>query len=71
MQNDYVETFNGQFRCDGLNEHWFRSLPETRAIVAIWRQDYNERQPHSALHYHRPAEFAAHWRACPRVNDEQ
>ena len=65
-QNAYVESFNGKFRDECLNEHWFRTLPEARAIVATWRTDYNERRPHSALAYQTPAEFAAQWRGLPR-----
>ncbi len=62
-QNAYIESFNGKFRDECLNEHWFRSLVEARAIVAGWRQDYNQRRPHSALKYRTPAEFAAAFRA--------
>ena len=40
-----------------------RSLDEARAVVAAWRQDYNQHRPHSALGYQSPAEFAAVWRA--------
>ena len=71
-QNAYVESFNGKFRDECLNEHWFRTLPEARAIVAAdWRTDYNERRPHSALAYQTPAEFAAQWRARPAFDTEQ
>jgi putative transposase len=63
IQNAYVESFNGKFRDECLNEHWFRSLSEARAIVGAWRTDYNQRRPHSALEYQTPAEFAAAWRA--------
>lgn len=70
-QNAYVESFNGKFRDECLNEHWFRTLPEARAIVASWRADYNERRPHSALGYQTPAEFAAQWRARPTPDTEQ
>jgi putative transposase len=62
-QNAYVESFNGKFRDECLNEHWFRSLAEARAIVSTWRQDYNQARPHSALGYQTPAEFAAAWRS--------
>jgi putative transposase len=62
-QNAYVESFNGKFRDECLNEHWFRSLPEARQIVGRWRQDYNQGRPHSALGYQTPAEFAAAWRS--------
>jgi len=61
-QNAYVESFNGKFRDECLNEHWFRSLHEARDIVAHWRMDYNQRRPHSALEYQTPAEFASSWR---------
>jgi putative transposase len=61
-QNAYVESFNGKFRDECLNEHWFRSLHEARDIVAHWRMDYNQRRPHSALEYQTPSEFASSWR---------
>jgi putative transposase len=62
MQNAYVESFNGRFRDECLNDHWFTSLTEARATVAAWRRDYNECRPHSAIGYLTPAEFAARHR---------
>ncbi|WP_197362535.1 IS3 family transposase, partial [Ralstonia pseudosolanacearum] len=62
-QNAYIESFNGKFRDECLNEHWFTSLAHARAVIAAWRQDYNEARPHSALNYQPPAEFAARYRA--------
>jgi putative transposase len=62
-QNAYVESFNGKFRDECLNEHWFRSLDEARQIIGAWRMDYNQHRPHSALGYQTPSEFAAAWRA--------
>jgi putative transposase len=64
-QNAYVESFNGKFRDECLNEHWFRTLTEAREIVGRWRQDYNQGRPHSAIGYQTPAEFAAAWRCRP------
>lgn len=58
-QNAYIESFNGKFRDECLNEHWFRSLAEARLLIGAWRQDYNQCRPHSALGYQTPAEFAA------------
>src|SRR5450759_781833 len=58
-QNAYIESFNGKFRDECLNEHWFRTLHEARDIVGRWRQDYNQGRPHSALEYPTPAEFSA------------
>lgn len=63
MQNGYIESFNGKFRDECLNEHWFTSLAQARAIVAAWRRDYNECRPHSSLDDLTPAEFAARCRA--------
>jgi putative transposase len=50
-QNAYIESFNGKFRDECLNEHWFKTLAEARAIVSAWRADYNQGRPHSALNY--------------------
>jgi putative transposase len=58
-QNAYAESFNGKFRDECLNEHWFADLKEARGKIEGWRQDYNQRRPHSALGYWTPEEFAA------------
>jgi putative transposase len=58
IQNAYTESFNGRFRDECLNEHWFLGLPDARRIVEAWRQDYNHHRPHSALGYATPAEVA-------------
>ena len=57
-QNAYIESFNGKFRDECLNEHWFHSLAHARTIIKAWRQDYNEQRPHSMLGYLTPAEAA-------------
>jgi len=62
-QNPYVESFNGKFRDECLNEHWFQSLAHARSKIAAWRIDYNQNRPHSALEDLTPAEFAAAWRS--------
>ncbi len=61
-QNAFIESFNGKFRDECLNEHWFCSLAEARIRIAAWRRDYNEHRPHSAIGNLTPAEFAASWR---------
>ena len=58
MQNGYVESFNGKFRDECLNTHWFLSLRHARGLIADWRHDYNTNRPHSALNHKPPAEFA-------------
>ena len=59
MQNSNIESFNGKFRYECLNEHWFDTLPQARNTIAVWRQDYNEVQPHSSCRRIPPAKFAA------------
>jgi putative transposase len=57
--NAYIESFNGRFRQECLNEHWFLSLDDARDKVEAWRRDYNEERPHSALGNATPEEYAA------------
>ena len=58
VQNAFIESFNGRFRDECLNQHWFVSLPHARRIVEAWRLDYNRDRPHSSLGYLTPDEFA-------------
>jgi putative transposase len=58
-QNAYIESFNGKFRDECLNENWFLSLEHARAVISTWRRDYNEVRPHSAHGKKTPAQFAA------------
>ena len=37
IENAYVESFNGKFRVECSNEHWFMSLAEARAVIEILR----------------------------------
>jgi putative transposase len=57
--NAYIESFNGRFRQECLNEHWFMSLDDAREKVESWRRDYNEERPHSSLGNATPEEFAS------------
>jgi putative transposase len=61
MQNAFVESFNGKFRDECLNENWFTGLPEARDITERWRVDYNTERPHSALDYQTPMEVRQSW----------
>ena len=62
-QNAFVESFNGRFRDEFLSQGRWPSIARARAEVEIWRNDYNEVRPHSALGYATPAAFAAVARA--------
>ena len=57
MQNATIESFNGRFRDECLNEHAFVSLAEARRVIEAWRRDYNTVRPHSALGHRTPEEF--------------
>ena len=59
VQNAFVESFNGRFRDECLNEHWFLHLADAQRIIEAWRIDYNSNRPHSALGYATPEDFAS------------
>jgi putative transposase len=57
VQNCFIESFNGTFRDDCLNMHWFVSLADATRTIEAWRREYNEARPHSSLRGLTPAEF--------------
>ena len=57
-QNGFVESLNGRFRDECLNEHMFRNLPSARRLIEEWRTDYNTHRPHTSLGGLTPNEFA-------------
>jgi len=58
-QNAFIESFNGKFRNECLNENWFDTLGEAREVIEAWREEYNGFRPHSSLGDLTPLEFAA------------
>ena len=58
VQNAYIESFNGRFRDECLNESWFVSLADAQHTIEAWRVDYNVTRPHSGLDSRTPHEFA-------------
>ncbi len=53
--NAFAESFNGHFRAECLDCHWFVSLEEARHMIEAWRLDYNTERPHRALGQETPA----------------
>jgi putative transposase len=47
--NAFIEAFNGKFRAECLNAHWFMSLDDARSKMEVWRRYYNEDRPHSGI----------------------
>lgn len=63
VQNCYIESFNGTFRDNCLNMHWFTSLEDARRTIENWRRTYNEIRPHSSLGRLTPREFGEKYAA--------
>jgi putative transposase len=66
-ENAYIESWNGKFRDECLNDHWFTSLQHARQVIAAWLVEYNTERTHSSLGDITPAEFVAAYRQ--RVED--
>ena len=57
-ENAYIESFNGKFRDECLNEHWFMTMAHARRLIEAWRVEYNTERPHSSLGDLTPEEYA-------------
>lgn len=57
-QNAYIESFNGRFRDECLNENWFANLHHARTLIEAWRREYNEERPKKGLGGLTPSEHA-------------
>jgi putative transposase len=68
-QNAFIESFNGKFRDECLNEHWFLSLSHARHLIEEWRRKYNEERPHSSLGYLTPRAFRQAYEAGKLLRD--
>ncbi len=58
-QNAFIESFNGKFRDECLNVHWFSDLDNARKKIETWRHEFNNDRPHSSLGNLTPNEFVA------------
>ena len=57
VQNCYVESFNGKFRNECLNQNWFISVEEAKLKIEGWRVEFNTWRPHSSLRNQTPESF--------------
>ncbi|VVE58253.1 transposase [Pandoraea horticolens] len=57
-QNAHIESFNGRFRDECLNEHWFTSLPHATVVIEAWRREYSEERPKKSPGGLTPATYA-------------
>jgi putative transposase len=58
-QNAFIESFNGRFRDECLNEYWFTGLADAQEKIEAWRMDYNENRGRKVAGWKTPAEVAA------------
>lgn len=58
MQNGFVESFNGSFRNECLNETLFSSLRHAQYKITKWKENYDKNRPHSSLGNLTPNEYA-------------
>ena len=58
-QNGFVESFHGRFRDECLNREQLWTLTEARVVIEDYRNQYNQKRPHSKLGYQSPARYAA------------
>jgi putative transposase len=54
--NAVIESFNGKFRAECLNAHWFM-IDDARQKCDAWRKDYKEQRPHSSIGNKAPIEL--------------
>jgi len=61
IQNAFIESFNGKFRDECLNEHWFVTLQEAQLVIEAWRREYNEERTHNTIGDVTPQEFITNY----------
>ena len=60
--NSFIESFNGKFRSECLNTHWFLSLDDARQKMEDWRRDYNRASEHPSDYVFEEKRFC--WSGC-------
>ena len=60
IDNAYIEAFNGRFRAECLNAHWFLTLDDARQKIEDWRNYYNEVRPHGSIGHKAPISLQNH-----------
>lgn len=55
--NCHIESFNGTFRNECLNVHYFKKLSTAREIIDTWWEEYNHERPQKRLKGMTPKEY--------------
>ena len=53
--NAFAESFNGRFRDECLDQHWFASLEDALRVMEAWRVDDHTESTQRALGQQTPA----------------
>jgi putative transposase len=69
--NAFVESFNGTFRDECLNFHWFETLAEAKQLIEARRKEYNGSRPNRALEDLTPSEFVSQLTASRQLTATQ
>lgn len=56
-ENGYIESFNGKFRDECLNQHYFMDLHNAKEVIENYRLEYNTVRPHRSLNDLTPEAF--------------
>lgn len=62
-QNGSIESFNGTFRRECLDQELFANLREAKIVIEQYRWEYNTQRPHSSLDYRTPETVGTETRA--------
>ena len=57
-ENGYAESYHSRLRDELLDREEFGTLLQAKGMLGIWREEYNNERPHSALGYKTPMAFA-------------
>ena len=60
-ENGYAESFHSRVRDEFLSMEVFEHVSMARGLTHAFKDEYNDRRPHSSLGYQTPSEFASHW----------
>jgi putative transposase len=70
VQNACIESFNGKFRDECLNEHWVLTLQEAQLVIEAWRREYNEERTHRTRGDVTPQEFIHNYQTGAQMTQE-
>ncbi len=68
--NPFIESFNGSFRDECLNTHWFLSLDDAYEKINAWVSEYNNFRPQSSLNDQTPAEVVEQYKSAEEINNK-